>query len=52
MAEEAWDSAQRLKEEIENTARIAAGLAPISPIPMPPGIRLGLAFLVMKKQLG
>ena len=51
MAEEAWDSAQRIKEEIENTARIAAGLAPISPIPMPPGIRLGLAILVMKKQL-
>ena len=50
-AEEAWDSTQRLKEEIENTARVAAGLAPISPLPMPPGVRLGLAILVMKKQL-
>ena len=50
-AEEAWNSAQRLKEEIENTDRIAAGLAPISPLPMPPGVRLGLAILVMKKQL-
>ena len=51
-AEEAWDSTQRLKEEIENTARVAAGLAPISPLPMPPGVRIGLAILVMKKQLG
>ena len=50
-AEEAWDSTQRLKEEIEHTARVAAGLAPISPLPMPPGVRLGLAILVMKKQL-
>ena len=50
-AEEAWDSTQRLKEEIENTARVAAGLAPISPLPMPPGVRLGLAILVMNKQL-
>jgi len=51
-AEEAWEDAQRIKEEIENTARIAAGLSPLAPLPMPPGIRIGLAILMMKKQLG
>ena len=51
-AEEAWEDAQRIKEEIENTARIASGLAPLLPLPMPPGVRIGLAILMMKKQLG
>ena len=51
-AEEAWEKIQRLKEEAENAARIAAGLSPLSPIPMPPAVRIGLAILTIKKQLG
>ena len=51
-AEEAWETGQRIKEETENVARIAAGLAPIAPIPMPPAVRIGLAILTIKKQLG
>lgn len=51
-AEEAWETGQRIKEDAENAARIAAGLSPITPIPMPPAVRFGLAILTIKKQLG
>ena len=51
-AEDAWEKLQRIKEDAENAARIAAGLAPVAPIPMPPAVRIGLAILTIKKQLG
>lgn len=50
-AEEAWKEAQRIKEDLENAARLAAGLTPLAPLPIPPGIRFGLAMLVAKHQL-
>jgi len=50
-AEEAWKEAQRIKEDLENAARLAAGLAPLVPLPIPPGIRFGLAMLTVKQQL-
>ncbi len=50
-AEEAWKEAQRIKEDLENAARLAAGLAPLIPLPIPPGIRFGLAILTVKRQL-
>ena len=50
-AEEAWEEAQRIKEDLENAARLAAGLLPLAPLPIPPGIRFGLAILTVKQQL-
>ena len=50
-AEEAWKEAQRIKEDLENAARLAAGLLPLTPLPIPPGIRFGLAMLTVKRQL-
>ena len=50
-AEEAWKEAQRIKEDLENAARLAAGLTALAPLPIPPGIRFGLAMLTVKQQL-
>ena len=50
-AEDAWNEAQRIKADLENAARLAAGLTPLVPLPIPPGIRFGLAMLTVKQQL-
>ena len=50
-AEKAWEEGQRIKEDLENAVRLANGLLPLVPLPIPPGIRFGLAMLTVKQQL-
>lgn len=50
-AEDKWYELKAIALEVENAARVAAGLNPLTPVPMPPLVRLGLAGAFIKREL-
>lgn len=50
-AEEAYELAQNVAREAENASRVAAGLAPLAPVPIPPLVRIGMAAAFIKSEL-
>jgi len=49
--EDAYKKAQEIAQEADNAARIAAGLAPLAPLPIPPLVRIGMAAAFIKSEL-
>ena len=50
-AEAKWYELKEIALAAENVAREAAGLNPLTPVPMPPVVRVGLAAAFLKREL-